>query len=37
MSAYFANERPRNAALIRNDDDDGGDDDEHGAQIFFKI
>ena len=36
MSAYFANEHPRNAALILDDDVDGGDDDEHGAQIFFR-
>ena len=35
MSAYFANERPRNAALIRDNGDDANDDDEHGAQFFF--
>ena len=36
MSAYFENERPRNAALILDDDNDDDDDDnEHGAQFFF--
>ena len=37
MSAYFANERPRNSALIRdNGDDANDDDDEHGAQFFWR-
>ena len=36
MSAYFANERPRNAALIRHNGADANDDDEHGAQFFWR-
>ena len=36
MTAYFGDERPRNAALIPNADDDNDDDDEHGAQFLFR-